>query len=258
MGSADILKEKNIRMIVPIRSGYISKNGDDERDNNRDLIEQSIQDIALYQQECLEMKMTILGMSYGGAIALKYATLFPHLISKLFIVSLNPGVATHSNEKFLGKLFNGLKSLSNRPSIFNYLAWQFKKYYANENTVRPILQKMHAGSQSDLDLINGKLGQAPFYPVFVKLFQNSIPRITVDFKFVSGDIKAISKGINVKTTFVHGSDDSMIEVNVVKKYVENMQQAKLEIIDNAGHHLFNTNARQLWDIVDDDLVVETK
>ena len=50
----------------------------------------------------------------------------------------------------------------------------------------------------------------------------------------------------------------MIEVNVVKKYVENMQQAKLEIIDNAGHHLFNTNARQLWDIVDDDLVVETK
>lgn len=253
MGPAKLLKEKNIRMIVPIRSGYIEEKAYETSGNERDLVEQSIQDIALYQQECLDSKMTILGMSYGGAIALKYASQFPHLISKLFIVSFNPAVANAVNKNFLGKLFNGLRSLPNRSGIFRPLAWQFKKYYANEKTVNPILHKIHTGSQSDLDLISGKLGQAPLYPVFVRLFQNSILGISDDFQFVSSDIKALSKDVNIAVTFIHGSNDSMIDVNVVKKYVDNMQRANLKTIDKAGHHLFNTHEHQFWQIIDDQL-----
>ena len=118
MGPAKLLKEKNIRMIVPIRSGYIEEKAYETSGNERGLVEQSIQDIALYQQECLDSKMTILGMSYGGAIALKYASQFPHLISKLFVVSFNPAVANAVNKNFLGKLFNGLRSLPNKSAIF--------------------------------------------------------------------------------------------------------------------------------------------
>jgi len=185
-------------------------------------------------------------------MALKYAKLFPELVSKLFIVSITPAVQSAINKNFLGRLFFGLKSLSNKPGIFRYIAWQFRKYYADERTVRPILQKIHRASKFDFDLIEGKSGIDPIYPCFVELFQKSIAGIADDFEFALADVEKIVKDMKTETTFIHGLKDPMIEPSIVENFAKVMKNVKIKIIQTAGHHIFNTHSEKLWTIIQGD------
>jgi pimeloyl-ACP methyl ester carboxylesterase len=149
----------------------------------------------------------------------------------------------------VGRLFGGLQSLSNRPGIFRYVAWQFKKYYVDERTVKPILKKMYANNSTDLALIEGRSGISPIYPWFVKLYQKSIPGIADDFEFVLGNPRETLKGIKTNIVFIHGSDDPTVEVQIVERYADIPKSASVETIDGAGHHLFNTHADQIWEVI---------
>lgn len=244
-----VLKSKNIRIIVPIRSGYIDKEDAESLYRKVDLISESLHDIAHYQRNFLREDITIIGASYGGMLALQYAKLFPKLVSELIVLSITPAMPSTINKNFLGRLFGGLKSLSNKPGIFRYIAWQFKKYYAEEKTVKPILQKIYGSSKTDFDLIEGKSGISPMYPWFVDLFQKSIAGIAEDFKFALNDIEKLSKNLSVKTLFIHGRHDPITEADVIENYVKMMENSEIEIIENAGHFLFNTHSYQLWDII---------
>lgn len=246
LGSSDVLKEKNIRMIVPLRSGYLDKYAAEDIYGKSDMVDRSLQDIALYQAECLDNKMPVIGHSYGGILAMEYARLFPDMVSKLVIVAVHSVERTPVNNNFIGKLFGGLQSLSNKPGIFRYLTWQFKKYYADEKTVKPILQKMFQSSTTDSDLIEGKNGTDPIYPWFVELYQKSIPGIADDFKFAIGSPEKILRQVNADCLFLHGGDDPLFEVKIVKRYAATKNNVRVQTIGNAGHHLFNTHADQIW------------
>lgn len=246
-----VLQDYNIRMIVPIRSGYIEKQDMDDVYGKNDLIAESLEDIALFQKEYLGQKIPVMGTSYGGAIALKYAKNFPECVSHLFIVAISAAL-THWNDKnVLARLYSGLKTLANKPGIFRYIAWQYKKYYADERTVKPILQKIYKSCEADLNVIDGGLGFSPIYPCFVDLFQHSISGIADDFRIASHDIKKIAKAINIETVFIHGHHDPMVDINVVKTYADAARNSQLEFIETAGHHIFNTHPERLWQIVTD-------
>jgi len=244
-----LLKEHNIRMIVPIRSGYIDKQGMDDVYGKNDLVAESLQDIALFQKEYLDQNMPVLGTSYGGVIALKYAKLFPEFVSHLFIVAICTAQASWNEKNVLGRLYFGLKSLANKPGIFRYIAWQYKKYYADERTVKPILQNIYKSCKADIDVIDGRYESSPIYPCFVDLFQKSISGIADDFKIASNDIKKIAKDITTETVFIHGHHDPMLDTNIVKGYAGVMRSSEVEFINSAGHHIFNTHPKTLWHIV---------
>lgn len=249
LGGADVLKQQNFRMIVPLRCGYLDRQTADGIYGKEDMVAQSLNDIAQYQKECFGSKMPIIGNSYGGVLAIEYARLFPDLVSTLFVTAITSVEPTSANSSFIGRLFGGLQTLGNKPGIFRYLTWQFKKYYADEKTVRPILKKMYMSSNTDFDLIEGRTGNPPIYSWFVKLYQKSIPGIADDFKFVLGNPKYILKKIKADTIFIHGSNDPMVESQIVEDYAAIADNAKIEIIEGAGHHLFNTHADRLWEIV---------
>lgn len=249
LGNADILKRKHIRFIVPLRAGYLDRQTGEDIYGKDDMVALSLEDIARYQRECFGSALPVIGNSYGGVLAIEYARLFPDLVSALFVVAITSVEPTSVNRGFVGRLFWGLQSLSNRPGIFRYLAWQFRKYYADEKTVIPILKKMYAGSNSDLALIDGQSETSAIYPWFVKLYQKSIPGIADDFKFVLGNPREILKGIKSDIVFVHGTEDPMVEIQIVEGYAAIAENALFETIDGAGHHLFNTHTDQLWEII---------
>ena len=247
--SLEELTSKNIRMIVPVRTGYIDKQGTDDVSGKNDLIIESLRDIALYQKEFLAEKMPVIGTSYGAAIALQYARKFPECVSKLFIVAIASVKFSSNNQSFLGRLYFGLKSLSNKPGIFRCIAWQYKKYYADEKTVQPILQKIYGSCKADLDLIDGKNGVKPFYPCFVDLFQKSISGIAEDFRFATQDVSKVSKGIEVDTLVIHGREDPMMTPAVAGEYIKGIQRSDIKYIEGAGHNMFNTHSKELWAII---------
>lgn len=253
MGPADILKRKHVRFIVPLRSGYLDRQAGEDIYGKADMVALSLEDIARYQRECFGSDLPVIGNSYGGVLAIEYARLFPDLVSTLFVVAITSVEPTSANGGFVGRLFGGLQSLSNRPGIFRYVAWQFRKYYADEKTVKPILRKMFAGSKSDFALIDGRNEIAPIYPWFVKLYQKSIPGIADDFEFVLGNPREVLKGIKSDIVFIHGSEDPMVETQIVEEYAAIAERARVETIDGAGHHLFNTHTDELWEIIQEHL-----
>lgn len=247
--TSDVLAKHNIKMIVPLRSGYLDNQSAHDIYGTTDMVARSLEDIARYQSECCVGKMPVIGHSYGSVLAIEYARLFPDMVSKLSLVAINTVEPTSANKNFIGNLFVGLQSLSNKPGIFRYLTWQFKKYYVDEKTVKPILQNMFAASATDYDLIEGKGDTKAIYPWFVELYQKSIPGIADDFKFALGNPKKILKEVEADIMFVHGDEDPLVESQVVEGYADSVENAKVEIIAGAGHHLFNTHEEELWEIV---------
>lgn len=249
LGAPDILKKNNIKLLVPLRSGYLERHSGQDIYGSSDMVARSLADIASYQSEYLDQKIPIVGHSYGGVLAFEYARLFPENVARMSIVAFSSVEATSANKNFIGKMFSGLQSLSNQPGIFRYLTWQFKKYYADERTVRPILQNMFGASETDRNLIDGNGEIGAVYPWFVDLYQRSIPGIADDFKLALGRPKEILTEVTADILLIHGSEDPLVESSRIEDYAASAENAEVKIIEGAGHHLFNTHGDELWESV---------
>lgn len=246
IGPSDYLRKLNIRMIMPIRLGYIDNGHTKNLNDKADLVTRSLQDIALFHREHLRRETPIVGVSFGGCVAINYAEMFPDLCDKIIVVGMHSSVKNRQNRKFLGKLFDGLKALSHQPGVFRDLAWQFKRYYADEKTVKPILEKMHAGCEMDLSLLGGKFDSLPFYKVFVALFQQSANGISDDFLLTVKDIGAVAERIDKQLLFIHGDQDPMSDIQQIYQYADRAQNAEIAVIEGGGHHLLRTHSYQIW------------
>jgi pimeloyl-ACP methyl ester carboxylesterase len=150
---------------------------------------------------------------------------------------------------FVDRFFAGLSSLSNRPGVFRHLTWQFKKYYADERTVKLILKKMFASCKLDIDLIDGKASIPPIYSWFVRLYQNSIPGTADDFKYVMGKWWRDLAEIRLDILFVHGGEDPLIKADAVKSIIERNDNVALKVVPDAGHHLIITHLDEILRLI---------
>lgn len=244
-----ILRALNIRLIMPLRSGYLAAQSSGDVYGRPDTLSNFLADVAAFHTLVLRQKVPVLGHSYGGAFAIEYAAQHPELVERLTIVSLNPGEKDIRNEGFIGKMFMGLRSIANRRGTFRFITWQFRKYFADERTVARVLRGMFDRHQADLALIDGTDGRKPIYPWFVELYQRSIPGIADDFAFVMADWEERLAQINAPTTFIHGEHDPVVDVAVIAELARHGGVDHSVTVPGGGHHLIATHPADVWPYV---------
>src|SRR5690606_15576645 len=88
-GIAAHLNSANVRLIVPVREGYLESRSVFSLSSRDDLLTRSLNDIALYMKQNFRRPAVVLGNALGAVASIRYATRHPELVSRLILLSIN-------------------------------------------------------------------------------------------------------------------------------------------------------------------------
>jgi len=174
--------------------------------------------------EHLEVKKAhVLGTSLGGFVAQRLALDRPDLVDRLVLVctSYGPGPELMSPDA-LGRMF-GVGSLTPESAVRRGLETATSEAYREKH------------SEEFERIIHWRLADSPSLPTYYK-------RAMAGARF---DASSEVGNIASPTLVIHGSDDRYVPVANAVALAEAIPDAKLRIIDGAGHLVFIERAREV-------------
>ena len=156
----------------------------------------------------------IIGHSFGGAVAIKLALLYPNNISKLILVSAS--AIRHPRYKIM---------------LINKIAG-FTKLFLPEQ-LRKILIKLLRLDKTDYAQINN--------PKLKETFKN----------IINEDQSPYLSNIKIPTLVIWGEKDTVTPLQEGELIAKSIPNAKLSIIKNAGHFRFLENPEEFTKLIKD-------
>jgi pimeloyl-ACP methyl ester carboxylesterase len=236
-----------LRLIMPIRQGYLDGNSPKQLLQSDELVAQSLEDAATLARNHLPTPLTVLGNSYGGSMAVRFAAAYPDVVSSLVILSINAGLKGRT-KGFTFPLYEGLQTLSNKPGIIRLMTWRFRQFYAERKTAHGVLSQMFSASGSDMKVVDRLLLSEPSAEWFSQLFQTSVNGIAEDFRFAGEEWQTDLADLKMPITFVHGKEDPIISVERLQALVDSSNQFDIKLIAG-GHLICASHPTLVWQAV---------
>lgn len=205
INGAAICERLGIRLITPVRSGYLDDQSGAALFGEDDCARDGI-DLARFIDQHFGRPLPIVAHSIGAGPALHFVRQHPRHVSGLTLLSPHFAGDRHRAQPFQPFL-SGLKALIDRPGLFRYLAWQFRKYYVDDKTVRRVLRNMFSASASDLAVLEDNSGSGSVYEWFADGYRTSVVGIAEDMALSMGDTQTELAALTVQTRVVFGPDD---------------------------------------------------
>lgn len=245
LGSEEHLDRLGIRLIQPVRRGYLEPIDPQSLMREDPLVSDSIADLAEMVELVSDRPVPVVGHSFGSLIAMRFAAARPDLVEQLHLCSINLGQESDENRNFIGRLFAGLRNLANRPGILRVIAGYYRQAYADERTVERVLNRMFERSASDIAYMAGRLGDdGAIWTWFSDLYQSSILGISEDFRFVLLN-EASEFDVQCPVVFHHGGQDSVSPLAGVELLRDALPQATLAVYEG-GHLICATHSDRIW------------
>lgn len=245
------LDANGIRLIVPIRSGFLESRSPAELAGERGLIGESFADLAAcIEQEFDGRPATILGQSLGAVLAIRFANAYPALVSRLILQSINLTRSAESPGSGAGTFYGSLKRLSNNASLFKMVNWQYQKYYSDRTTGREILARIFGDCALDMDVLDGKLNGKEAYAMFGELYRTSVFGMSADFDFVMNAWQNEVRRIDKPITLIHGADDPLTRPSELER-PDGKAGWTLITIPDGGHFIATSHPKAMWRAIAD-------
>lgn len=252
-GIARHLETAGLRLLVPIRPGFLESRPAAALAGERDLIGQGLADLAAYLKQANLAPAVVVGHSLGAVLAVRFANSHPEAVSQLALLSINLTRSRQSGDGYASKFYGGLKRLSGNPEIFRLVNWQFQKYYADRETARTILSRLFAGSEPDMAVLDGARGGVGrgtgAYPMFSDLYRSSIFGIAEDFDYVMNSWENEIRRIEKPITFLHGGRDPLTSVEEFRHLAAPGSGTRVLVSPEAGHFLTASDPEFVWSAV---------
>lgn len=248
-GLSKHLHDAHIRLIVPIRTGFLETGSTSELAPGYDLIAASLDDIAIFVRSSSLSPVTIVGQSLGAPVAMRFSSSYPDLVSRIVLLSTNLARTTVSKENQAGEFYGAMRELAGKPEIFGILNRQFDRYYADKDTCREILHSLFGASPADIDVLEGKISGTPAYEMFSIMYQNSIHGMTADFSFTMRNWNDLSKKLSVPVTIVHGGDDPLTGIDELREIEGPPDTSSTLRVDAGGHFISVSHSRDVWSYI---------
>ena len=173
-------------------------------------------------------KINIVGISYGGEVALKFATLFPEKVKSLVIVSSVSEVDDELKRK-IEKWIEGAKSKDSQKFIDSWLKDVYSPKFLEkyENFLRNKLNESLKNFDYDASI---KLMDA-----FLDLYENPL----------TNNLNKIS----VPTLVVAGEFDTLKPIKFSKIIQKNIENSELVIIGDSGHAISVEKRNELETVI---------
>lgn len=160
--------------------------------------------VSLFIQKLNLKNVTMLGHSFGGRVAIKYASLFPEQVSRLILVApagitINKHCFKNFCYKIVAKIGNIIFSL---PMLNRYRDQARRKFYKQIDSV---------------DYINSGILKETFLNV------------------INEDLSPDASRVTAQTVIIYGVDDKDVELESVRRLCDLIKNSELKILENAGH-----------------------
>ena len=245
-GIAGHLHRAGIRLLVPLRRGYLESRSFVGLGGGGDVIADSLADIALYLRQTGLAPATILGNSLGAVLAVELAARYPGLVSKLLLLSINLTRSAISAQNFAGEFYGGLRDINHEPKLFRLVNWQFRKYYADEGTCRTILLRLFGETTADKAVLEAKAEAVSGYALFSAMYQSSILGISEDFGFATGPRAIERQRLDCDVVVLHGQDDPLTEPSKVRRLNELGVTTSFCTVPGGGHFVAASHPDAIW------------
>ena len=252
-GALEVLRAHGIRLIIPVRHGYLDARPVLGLRAQTNHVEASLKDL-----ECLMRSMpaghrVLLGQSFGGALALEFVRRYPELVDRLILVSTNLAHTNPDKESIASNLYDAYRRLIETESLARSITLEFSAHYPDENRSRWILHRMFGASAADLEAMEGKCTASPVYGWFSELYQTSVSGIAEDYCFAMQRLQLPDEN-DAKLLVLHGTEDPLTSLEDVRQVLSGWPDAEILPIDGAGHFLSASHCDTLWKHVRNHLV----
>lgn len=245
-GIAKYLAAAKLRLVIPLRRGYLEKLVMTQSGDGADLMEETWEDL----RQLIELDgggpVPLLAQSYGGVIGLRFAARYPHLVSNLLALSTNLARPNPEDVDYAGKFYGSLRRLSRNRAFAQMITLQFAPHYADPESSRTVLGRLFAGSLADQEVLNGFRGKPPTYGWFGDLHACSLAGVAEDFRFTMDDWDEEVEKIECAFTFLHGTHDPLTKPEELQKFLDINPRGEISTIPEGGHFMASSHAESVW------------
>jgi len=242
------LDRNDLRVMMPIRTGYLDERSATNLFHGEDAVEQTIEDLTLFLTQCWKRPIILMGELAGGPIAAILAARNPELVERLILFAINTVKGDPSAKSFAKRFHGGLRQLAVKPTIFRFVAWQFRKFSTTRKAVRTTMTRIMRDCPSDLEAMEGTRGAGAAYEWQIDLIGFSPVGIADDFRMIiRGEWGESLSHHTMPVDYLHGPDDSLTTVDDVRELMESNPSAKLHILEEGGHFAHASHADLVWD-----------
>lgn len=240
------LHDAGIRLIIPIRPGFLDSTTATPLVSADDLIERSILDIASFIRKSDLRPARILGLSLGTTVAMRFAEDYPDLVSHLVLMSTNLTRTDEKQNGQAGRFYSAMRELAGTPEIFALMNRRYTQYYADRKTCRQMLVRLFGASGTDIDVLDGKYSKTPAYQMFADFYRDSTVGITADFVFTMHLWKKTAKRLRLPVTVVHGAEDPLTAIDELDPILSGAGDYERFIVKDGGHFISVSHAPEVW------------
>lgn len=214
------------------------------RHSNRDAIHELLQKLSV-------KKYTVAGNSFGGGIALEMALQYPDEVERLILVD-SEGIPNGENG------YDASQFSTDKPVTPDQPAYTKLSFFENLGSkfIGPSVVKMQLKSMIyNKDLITNDF--VNFYSDITR-FKGTREAQLLMFRqglhLVSSgdpmDLLPRLKELKMPVLIMHGKQDTLVPMQVAKKFNENIEISELAIVDNAGHMPMIEKPKETAQLVD--------
>jgi pimeloyl-ACP methyl ester carboxylesterase/DNA-binding CsgD family transcriptional regulator len=225
------LEDAGIRLIMPLRPGYLVGETDPTIGADRDAVRLMLPDFASYMDEVLGHPTVVIGHSMGCVAALNFANAYPKWVKHLSLMSPYLGREAEGAQGYIGRILRTLARFPHNAAVFRLVAQQFARSYRKRATVRSALSSVFGASTSDMRVLNGEAGLAPVETWFSEAFTASSNGIGEDFRSVVRLKDPDLSSLKCPISMFWGDEDPLNPASlrsVTDKF-------ETEVIEGAGH-----------------------
>lgn len=244
-GALEALRTHGIRLIIPVRHGYLDARPVLGLRAQTYHVEASLKDLECLMRSIPAGRRVLLGQSFGGTLALEFVRRFPDLVDRLILVSTNLAHTDPDKESIASNLYDAYRHLIETESLARSITLEFSAHYLDENRSRWILQRMFGASPADLEAMEGKRTASPVYGWFSELYQTSVSGIAEDYSFAMQHLQLPAIQV-AKLLVLHGTEDPLTSLEEVREVLSGWPDAEILPVEGAGHFLSASHCDALW------------
>ena len=247
-GTAGTLHRLGLRLIMPLRLGYLDPRPVVDIRKTRRLVAESLSDLAALVRRRTLAPVTVLGHSLGAAAAIRLAATEPDLVSSLVLVSPNFVGTGGDGAEHAGRLYGGYRSFAESATVNRAVTLEFSRHYPDENAARTILERMFGGAPADRSVLEGAQTGADVYRWFPDLYASSVSGISEDYEFAQRLAPALERVVQ-PVLIVHGTEDPLTPLAEMSALTRAWPRAGLVPIEGAGHFASASHRGAVWEAV---------
>ncbi len=237
------LTEHGIRLVVPLREGFLDETSVRSALDTEALIGDSLTGFAEFIEARGMGPVTILGLSFGSILAVRFARLYPHLVRRLVLGSVNLSMTVANADARRQQFFKGIASLTKAPDIVVLAATKYRDLYGRPAIGRTILQRIFGENAGDRRVLETMPDEAGVYAMFADYYRNSVPGIVADFTHVMGSWSRDILDVTAPITFLHGTEDPITGPQQLDMH---RYSGDVHLVEGAGHFLTASHPEICW------------